>query len=103
MNRIEKIKELQLEQPNDQFLWHALALEYMKIGDLKAAENAFLHNLTIDAMYLASYYHLGKVYEQMSDLNKAALYYNLGIDIGLKQDDRHTIHELRSALDLIED
>ena len=42
MNRIEKILEFLSQQPQDNFLRHALALEYIKIGEDQKARDLFI-------------------------------------------------------------
>ncbi len=46
MNRIEKIIEFLNQQPKDNFLRHALALEYIKIGEEQKALDLFIAILT---------------------------------------------------------
>ena len=64
MDRIEKIKEFLLQQPNDNFLQHALALEYIKLGNDKEARKLFEQILMRDPAYIGSYYHLAKLFER---------------------------------------
>ena len=46
MNRIEKINEFLKQQPKDNFLRHALSLEYLKVGDELKARDLFVAILT---------------------------------------------------------
>ena len=46
MTRIERIIEFLNQQPKDNFLRHALALEYIKLGDLLKAKDLFIEVLT---------------------------------------------------------
>ena len=64
MNRIEKLKEYLEISPADSFLKHALALEYIKLGDDEKAKGFFTEILKQEPGYVASYYHLGKLLER---------------------------------------
>jgi tetratricopeptide (TPR) repeat protein len=103
MNRIATIQEYLLQSPNDSFLLHALALEYIKIADDKKAEEIFLNLLSMNENYLGSYYHLAKLFERNNNFEKAIKYYNKGIEIAKLQKDNHALNELRAALEDIEE
>jgi len=70
MNRIEKILEFLKSSPHDNFLRHALALEYIKAGDDVAARNLFEEVLRQCPDYVGSYYHLAK-YRDLSNSSAA--------------------------------
>lgn len=96
----ERIKKLQsyLEQsPDDCFLNHALALEYIKIGKEVEAKEQFVKNLSFDVNYIATYYHLAKLLERLGDEDEAVKVYEQGMAIAKAQDDNHSFSELRSA------
>ena len=64
MQRIETIKEFLKSNPNDNFLRHALALEYIKTGDDEGARKLFEAILHESPDYVGSYYHLAKLLER---------------------------------------
>lgn len=99
MNRIERIKEMLLESPKDDFLRHALALEYIKLDDDVSARILFEHIITDNPAYIGSYYHLGKLYERLQLNNLAINIYEKGIEECKKQKDQHSVNELQAALD----
>lgn len=99
MDRIERILGMIREQPKDSFLRHALALEYIKIGDDAQAEALFTDLLNDDPAYVGSYYHLAKLYERKGEIDKATSCYEKGMQMALSQNDRHAYNELRSALE----
>jgi Tfp pilus assembly protein PilF len=68
MNRIEKILEFLNQQPKDNFLRHALALEFIKIGEDLKAKDLFIEILEETPDYIGSYYHLAKMLEKLQDL-----------------------------------
>ena len=63
-DRIEKLRDFLVASPGDPFLKHALALEYIKIGDDITARKLFEEILEADPVYIGSYYHLGKLLER---------------------------------------
>jgi Tfp pilus assembly protein PilF len=97
MDRITKLKEFLQTNPNDSFLKHALALEYVKIGDDKTAREIFEEILTQDPGYIGSYYHLAKLLERTDDTNAAIQWYEKGMEAAKKAGDNHAFGELRSA------
>jgi Tfp pilus assembly protein PilF len=96
-DRIEKIKAMLLENPEDNFLSHALALEYCKLGDDTTARQLFERILQRDPGYVGTYYHLAKLLERMQHTNDAINVYQQGMQQALKTGDRHAYNELRSA------
>lgn len=97
MDRIENIKELLKDSPKDSFLRHALALEYIKLEDLALAQQTFIELLNDDPNYVGSYYHIAKLLESQSEKDKAIFYYEKGMEVAKKLNDRHAYNELQSA------
>lgn len=103
MSRIEKLEAFLKDSPNDSFLKHALAMEYIKIGDDEAAQRLLEENMTNDAQYVATYYHLGKLLERRMLLQHAIDVYKKGLEIARLQNDIHSFGELQNALLLIDE
>lgn len=97
MNRINQLLDFLSESPGDSFLKHALALEYIKAGNLKEAETMFLSNLDHDPAYVATYYHLGKLLERDGRLGEAISIYESGMEHAKKAGDMHAFVELQAA------
>ena len=97
MNRIEKIKKFLIANPTDDFLRHALALEYVKLGNNKEARELFEAILNGSPDYIGSYYHLAKLLEQLDETSLAINWYEKGIAISKKLGDNHAYNELQSA------
>lgn len=97
MQRIDQIKILLANNPTDSFLKHALALEYIKVGDDNNAQNTFEALLESDPNYIGSYYHLAKVYERTGATQEAIKIYEQGMEVAKKLEDHHAYAELRSA------
>ena len=99
MERIEQLKKFLQESPNDSFLKHALALEYVKLGDDATARNLFEELLAAEPGYVGSYYHLGKLFERIADNDKAIEWYEKGMLVAKEKGEQHAYGELRGALE----
>jgi Tfp pilus assembly protein PilF len=97
MNRFEKLQELLQQTPSDNFLRHALALEYIKQQNDKEARVLFESVLKDSPGYVGSYYHLGKLLEREGDTAKAIEWYEKGMTEAKKANDQHAYNELQAA------
>ena len=97
MDRIAKLKELLETSPQDSFLQHALALEYIKLGDDEGARSLFETILTRDPGYVGSYYHLAKLLERNNKIDEAIKWYEQGMAEAKKAGENHNYNELRAA------
>jgi Tfp pilus assembly protein PilF len=95
--RIERLKEFLNASPGDNFVQHALALEYIKLGDDEAAKNLFENILTQSPDYIGSYYHLSKLLERIGETEKAIDWYEKGMAAAKKAGDNHAYNELQGA------
>ncbi len=97
MERIEKLKQFLQANPNDSFLQHAMALEYIKIGNDEDARRLFEEILNRVPGYVGSYYHLAKLLERMEQTDEAIAVYEKGMEEAKKAGDNHAFGELRGA------
>jgi tetratricopeptide (TPR) repeat protein len=95
--RIQKLQDFLKSSPDDCFLNHALALEYVKLGDEAAAKQLFEKNLSFDPKYVATYYHLAKLLERVGDQPYAISIYEQGMQVSKAAGDMHAYSELQSA------
>lgn len=95
--RIAKLQAFLLETPNDCFLNHALALEYVKEGDTAAAKQCFEKNMATDPTYVATYYHFGKLLENLQETRAAIIIYEQGMFMAKQCNDQHSYSELLSV------
>ena len=103
MERIQRLKELLAQSPADNFLQHALALEYIKIGEDAEARKLFEAILSRDENYTGSYYHLAKLLERMNEKDEAINCYEKGMAKAKEAGDQHAYNELQAAYeDLVE-
>lgn len=97
MDRIAKLKEFLIANPVDSFVQHALALEYIKLGDDEGARRLFEEILNREPGYIGSYYHLGKLLERNEKTEEAVKVYEKGMEEAKKAGDNHAFGELRGA------
>jgi len=97
MERIDKIKMMLADNPADNFLQHALALEYIKLGNDGDAQKLFEVILEREPGYVGSYYHLAKLLERIGETDNAIKIYEKGMEETKRIGDNHAFGELRSA------
>jgi Tfp pilus assembly protein PilF len=97
MNRIERIQTMLQASPDDNFLRHALALEYIKMDNNVEAEKLFKSILAASPDYIGSYYHLAKLLERNGNTTEAITWYEQGMQAAKKANDNHAYNELQSA------
>lgn len=96
-DRIEQLKEFLKADPKDSFIRYALAQEYMNRGQVYQAKDTYEALRKEDPDYVGLYYHLGKLYEELDDTDKAIETYTAGIEVAKKVPDFHALGELNTA------
>ena len=97
MDRIEKLKDFLKTSPEDAFLRHALALEYIKIGQEEEARLLFEEIIKREPGYVGTYYHLAKLLERDGKKEEAIKVYEKGMEEAKRAGDNHAHYELRAA------
>lgn len=97
MDRIEKLKEFLRTDPNDSFSKHALALEYIKLGDDVTARGLLEEVLAFDPASVGSYYQLGKLLERTGETDLALRWYKKGMEAARAAGERRAYNELQAA------
>jgi Tfp pilus assembly protein PilF len=97
MERIQKLKEFLQSNPQDSFVQHALALEYVKLGDDQEARKFFENILTTDPNYIGSYYHLAQLLQRIDQREEAIKWYEQGMLKAKEAGDNHAYNELMAA------
>jgi predicted Zn-dependent protease len=97
--RIQQIKTFLNDNPNDPFLYYALATEYAALAEDSLALELFI-DLTKDYPdYYATYYHLGKLYEKIGEELKAEEAYKTGMEVTKRLHQKHAYGELLGAFE----
>jgi Tfp pilus assembly protein PilF len=100
-NRLDILKQMLAQDPNNSFARYGLAMEYAKTGDLKSAVGEFKSLIASDNSYVAAYYHCGQTLEKLGDVDGARSVYEQGIAASSKKGDMHTLGEIEAALNLL--
>lgn len=103
MERIEKLKEFLEKDPHDAFVKHALALEYVKLGDEAAARQLWEDILERDPSYVGSYYHLAKLLERTGEKTLAISWYEKGMAAARAAKQMKAYNELQAAYEDLTD
>lgn len=95
--RLESLMALLEEDKNDGFLLFAIAKEYESANDIEKALEYYEHLRSIDPEYVGLYYHLGGLYSEIEESEKAMNIYTKGIEIASRMHDLHALSELKGA------
>ena len=98
MSRIDVIKKIVEQQPNDPFPRYGLAMEYKNAGQGEDAHSAFSELEARWPEYVAAYLMHGNLLASMHRLDDARGVYEKGIAAAQKKGDGHALGELQSAL-----
>lgn len=98
--RLEKLLEFLSHEPEDPFLKYALATEYLAQNNTEKALAYFENLIQQHADYVGTYYHLGKLYEQLARKEEAIAVYQKGMQVAQSQGNAHARSELQSVYQL---
>ena len=102
VNRLETLKNMVAQNPNDSFLRYGLAMEHRNAGDLATAVAEFQTLIAGNPDYVAAYFHGGQTLERLSRIEEAREYYRRGIEASLRTGDAHARSELEAALSILD-
>ena len=97
MDKITQLKAFLDSNPSDDFVQHALALEYLKKGEEEEARKLFESVLTQNEDYVGSYYHLAQLLQQQGKGEEAIKWYEKGMAKAKANGDTHSYNELLAA------
>ena len=103
INRLEMITEMLVKNPDDTFLNYAAALENKKRNKPKKAIAIFKKIVNQDPDYLATYYQLGKLLEEVGKTEEAVEVYKSGRILAQKTKDVKAMGELSEALMILDE
>ncbi|GAA4306899.1 tetratricopeptide repeat protein [Compostibacter hankyongensis] len=95
--RIAQLQEFLAREPEDDFLRHALAMEYLGTGATDKARMLFEAVLKKNPAYVPSYYQLGKLLEQEGDAEAALAVFEKGMAAAKAAGEQRAYNELQSA------
>jgi lipoprotein NlpI len=95
-SRLDQLLEFYKEDPSDPFTIYAIATEYLKI-DIEKSRYFYELLLADHVNYVGTYYHAGKLYEQLGEKDKAEAVYKKGMQISREMGQMHAFSELQQA------
>ena len=96
-NRLGQLKQLLSAEPDDAFLNHALAMEFIGQGNDEEAIQTMEKLLTHHPDHTGTYYHLGFAYLRRGDKSAALGIWENGIKVCRELKKQHHLAELQSA------
>jgi tetratricopeptide (TPR) repeat protein len=100
-NRLETLKNLVQQNPDDTFAHYGLAMEYVNVGDLEHAATEFRVVIAANPNYSYAYFHGGRTLERLGRVEEAREMYQNGVDNARRSGDQKALSELSAALDLL--
>jgi tetratricopeptide (TPR) repeat protein len=100
-NRVEILKSMLEQKPEDGFARYGLAMEYVRSGELDTAVEEFGRLLGYNPGYAAGYFHGGQTLEKLGRVEEARELYRKGIEVTTASGDEHTRSELKGALEML--
>lgn len=96
-DRLDQLRAFYEEDPEDAFTRYALAQEHLKHDNLSRARTLFEELVETDPDYVGTYYHLGKLYEQLDRTDDALDTYEQGIEVAREHGTQKDLSELKDA------
>jgi Tfp pilus assembly protein PilF len=100
-DRLEILKSMVAQRPEDAFCRYGLAMEYVRTGNPEAAVPEFDELLKYNPNYAAGYFHGGQTLEKLGRIDDARNLYRKGIEVTTASGDDHTRSELMGALQML--
>jgi tetratricopeptide (TPR) repeat protein len=99
--RLEILKNLVAQNPQDAFSRYGLAMEYRAVGDLESAAGEFQALLSTAPDYVPAYFHAGQTLELCGRAEEAREVYLRGLEAAARKGNGHARGEIQAALDLL--
>ena len=101
MSRVDVLKGMVAQNPNDSFARYGLAMEYKNAGDWDGAMGEFRALIAANPDYHAAYFHGGQTLERMGREDEAREMYREGVDAATRAGNAHARAEMQGALDML--
>ena len=102
MSRIDAIRRMLQQSPDDTFLLYSLGMELLAAAQAAEAVGQFRRVLELDSRYLAACAPAAQAYRKMGDIASAADMLRYGLQAADEAGDTHTRDRLRLLLDALE-
>jgi Flp pilus assembly protein TadD len=101
-SRLEQIREMLADTPDDPELLYFLAMEHQSQGETNDALECFQKVTAKSADYVPAYVQLGQLLTRLNREDDARQVYRTGIAAATKKGDRHAAEEMTAFLDGLE-
>lgn len=102
MSRIDQIKQMLEEDPNDLFLLYALSIEEYHANNKEVAIRKLTQLIDKSPDYLASYYQLASWLKNERKNDECRLIVNKGIEVAIQQKNQKTLRELKEIINQLD-
>jgi len=102
-SRLDKLRNMLKEEPQDAFLLYALAHELAQAGQLEDAITRFDQALVAEPTYCYAYFHKAKCFEELGRHEEAEATVRSGLARASAVGDAQAAGELRSLLEELVD
>jgi len=103
LERLNELRQLEKEEPNDPFVLYAIGLELYKSDSFEAAEKQLLKIASVHTDYCPVFFKLGQWYAEDDREEDALIYFNKALLIAEKEKDKKAVNEIKEAIYMIED
>ncbi len=100
-SRLEALKAMVEQSPNDAFLRYGLAMEHRNSGDLEGAMLEFRTLMEQHPDYPPAFFHGGQTLERLGREDEARDVYATGVEAASRKGDAHARAEMQAALDML--
>ncbi|MDD8017550.1 MAG: tetratricopeptide repeat protein [Bacteroidota bacterium] len=101
--RIQKLQEMLVNDPNDSFTRYALAMEHVGSNNPTEAIEILNDIVKRDSKYLPAYHQLGILFGKLNRTQEAKTAYRHGIDLAGQLGETKEEKEMREELEELED
>ncbi len=102
MNRIEMLKQMIAQQPDNPLFYYTLGKELLTAHQPVEATEALRRAVDLNPNYTAAYRELGRALTQAGNIEEAKGVYRKGIEVGEKTGDLQTVKEMQVFLRRLE-
>ena len=94
-DRKTKLEQMLIEQPDDEFLRYALAMELAKEGSVQKSLDLYADLMRQQQPYVAAFFMAGQLLAKQGDHERAIETLESGIEQATEQGDMHAAGEMR--------
>ncbi len=102
MSRIEQIRKLLEDKPQDVFLNYSLAVEHQSAGRIDEAIAQFDRTIALDAGYVAAYVKKGEALMASERFDEARRCLANAEAAALRAGDQHTVDNIRDMMAMLD-